>query len=372
MLHFSLTEHAVHNRYQCFQINMLPPVAFQVRRGASSMDNIMGLIRYESEMLNFYCEFADQTLIVWPKTFGQVTGVHRLGETSVGVYAPIEVTGNIYKVSLWPLEVLKHCQTFISEVNPHARKIYGLFNMKDEMPRFMKSEKYRVLRLRVCVTEGLLLSPAFMPPSGVHRFKSTELALNCHPDVGAKVWKLLLEISNNDGKSGDLRVKMCLQKQQWWEMTVNILFDSSDLPKVTSILSQQSLTWTESVIQHEVHCIDQNNKWIKAINHGLECRYGLTGEHSAVRDCVDGDLPQVFATKMLAAARCGFDADVTMIGLPPAPLWPPIGDLVFATFLVQDDFWIFLNDTQDDRKMELYETYGIVFSAVLSKVDKIE
>ena len=357
---------------QCFQIKMLPPVAFQVRRGASSMDNIMGLIRYESEKLNFYCEFVDQTMIVWPKMFGQVKGVFRLGETSVGVYAPIEVTQNIYKVSLWPLEVLKHCQTFISEVNPHARKCYALFNAKDEMPRFMNSEQYRVLRLGVCVTEGLLLSPAFMPPNGVHRFKCTELALNCHPEVGAKLWKLLLEISRNDGKSGDLRVKMCLQKQQWWEMTVDMLFDSSDLPKVTSILSHERLAWTEFVVQHEVHCIGQNNKWIQAINHGLECRYGLTREHGAVRDTVEEGLPHAFATNMLAAPKCGFDADVTTIGLPPPTLWPPIGDLVLAAFLGQDDFWLFLNDTQDDRKMELYEIYGIVFSALLSKIDKIE
>ena len=33
---------------------------------------------------------------------------------------------------------------------------------------------------------------------------------------------------------------------------------------------------------------------------------------------------------------------------------------------------LFLNDTQDDRKMELYETYGIVFSALLSKIDKVK
>ena len=165
---------------------------------------------------------------------------------------------------------------------------------------------------------------------------------------------------------------MCLQKQQWWEITVHMLFDSSDLPKVTSILSSQQTAWTESVVKHEVHCSDQNNKWIKAINHGLECRYGLTGEHSAVRDTADEGLPHVFTTNMLAAPKCGFDADVTTIGVPPPTLWPPIDDLVFAAFLGQDDYWLFLNDTQDDRKMELYDTYGIVFSALLSKIDKVK
>ena len=70
---------------------------------------------------------------------------------------------------------------------------------------------------------------------------------------------------------------------------------------------------------------------------------------------------------MLPAQDCGFNTDVTIIGLPPSTLCPPVGDLVFAAFCDQDDFWMFLSDSQDDRKMELYETYGIVLSALMSK-----
>ena len=82
----------------------------------------------------------------------------------------------------------------------------------------------------------------------------------------------------------------------------------------------------------------------------------------------DMDSPQAYSPNMLPAKDCKFDKDVTLVGLPPPTLWPPADDLVFAALCEQDDYWMFLRDTQDDRKMELYEAYGIVLSALLSKM----
>ena len=83
---------------------------------------------------------------------------------------------------------------------------------------------------------------------------------------------------------------------------------------------------------------------------------------------MDMDSPQAFSPNMLPVKDCKFDKDVTLVGLPPPTLWPPADDLVFAALCEQDDYWMFLRDTQDDRKMELYEAYGIVLSALLSKI----
>ena len=94
----------------------------------------------------------------------------------------------------------------------------------------------------------------------------------------------------------------------------------------------------------------------------------LVSGRSAVRDMVDMDSPQAYSPNMLPAKDCKFDKDVTLVGLPPPTLWPPADDLVFAALCEQDDYWMFLRDTQDDRKMELYEAYGIVLSALLSKM----
>ena len=325
----------------------------------------MGLIHHESSKMNFYCERADQTLIVWPKSFGKVNGIQRLEESSVGIYAPIEVTGDIYKVSLWPLEVLTHIQTFVSEVNPHTRKYYALFNMRCEMPKFLASEHYKALQLGVCVTEGQLMTAAFKPPSGIYNVECTELSVNCHPEMGEDLCKSLLD-KTGDMKSGDLRVKICIQKEQWWELTVHVLFDNSDFKEVTALLIKNNLVWKESVLKLVVQCQNQDNKWVKKINNGLANKYCLTGELSTLRYDAHESMPNVLRAFVLQAPNYGF-VNVTMIGIPLPCIWPPISDIFFAAFLQTDEYWEFLNGSQDVRNMDLYEVYGVVISSLLSK-----
>ena len=102
--------------------------------------------------LDFYCERVNDTLIVWPKLFGQVNGIQNLEDTSVCIYAPIEVTSGIYKTSLWPLEVLQHIESFIAQVNPNARKVYGLFNMKAHKCRLSFSQNITKFSELACVS----------------------------------------------------------------------------------------------------------------------------------------------------------------------------------------------------------------------------
>ena len=347
---------------------MSPQVSMQICRGASTLENMLGLLFYESSKLDFYCERVNDTLIVWPKLFGQVNGIQNLEDTSVCIYAPIEVTSGIYKTSLWPLEVLQHIESFIAQVNPNTRKVYGLFNMKAHMPTFLQSKHYKVLRIGVCVTEGLLLSPAFKAPPGLQTFKSTEVLLNCHPDVSKQLWESLntILLSKDVKRSGDLRVILCIQKKLWWEMKLKMFFDLSEIDQVTAVFREMSLSWTESVVKYEASCMDTNSKILTTINRGLANNYALTSEHSCVREM--SDLPNAFNADMFQSATCGFGQDVAMIGIPLPCLAHPISDIVLTEFLGEEDFWQFLKCTTSERNMDKFDVFGIVLSAVLSKV----
>ena len=161
---------------------MFEQIVMQVYRQASNLEYMFGLIQQESLRMNFFCERVGDTLVIWPKFYAQVNGIQELGETSVGIYAPIEVRGGVYTTSLWPLEALQHLGPFVSDVNPHSRKAYAIFNLKSDMPQFLQSKQYKAIRLGACVTEGQLLSPAFKPPSGIHTFQKWNTHISVYRD----------------------------------------------------------------------------------------------------------------------------------------------------------------------------------------------
>ena len=231
---------------------MFEQIVMQVYRQASNLEYMFGLIQQESLRMNFFCERVGDTLVIWPKFYAQVNGIQELGETSVGIYAPIEVRGGVYTTSLWPLEALQHLGPFVSDVNPHSRKAYAIFNLKSDMPQFLQSKQYKAIRLGACVTEGQLLSPAFKPPSGIHTFQCTEMAIFCSAAEGKKLYDSLNRIILNDQRqrSGDFRVRIRIQKRLLWEMAVFVLFDQSEIDAVTKVMNDIGLSWQSNILRH--------------------------------------------------------------------------------------------------------------------------
>ena len=324
---------------------MFEQIVMQVYRQASNLEYMFGLIQQESLRMNFFCERVGDTLVIWPKFYAQVNGIQELGETSVGIYAPIEVRGGVYTTSLWPLEALQHLGPFVSDVNPHSRKAYAIFNLKSDMPQFLQSKQYKAIRLGACVTEGQLLSPAFKPPSGIHTFQCTEMAIFCSAAEGKKLYDSLNRIILNDQRqrSGDFRVRIRIQKRLLWEMAVFVLFDQSEIDAVTKVINDIGLSWQSNILRHEVTSLHPDNKYLETINKGHARKYTLTGENSCSRNMLD--LPSQFTAHMLQSATCGFDETVTMIGIPVPCLLPPLSEIIFAVLKEEEEFWKFIQYT---------------------------
>ena len=347
--------------------DMFPQVAFQICRRATSLEYMFGLIQQESLKLNFYCERVGSTLVIWPKLYGKVNGINNLEETNLGIYAQIEVIDRYYKTSLWPLEALQHIQFFVSEVNPHTRKVYAVFNLKEDMGAFLESKEYKVMRLGACLTEGLLVTQAFKPPSELYTINYTEVAVNCQPNVGKDIWESLISIlhSKSYKRSGDLRVKICIEKKLMWEMAVNMLFDISELEKVISVFNNRKVPWKESVVGQQITSVHPDNKLLEAINRSLSNGYAISNKRSSVRDMVD--LPIKFTANMLQSMTFGFGHQLPIIGVPPPLLLPPTGDIVFATLLEEEQFSKFIKETTSERQMENFDVIGIIISSILSR-----
>lgn len=346
---------------------MFEQIVMQVYRQASNLEYMFGLIQQESLRMNFFCERVGDTLVIWPKFYAQVNGIQELGETSVGIYAPIEVRGGVYTTSLWPLEALQHLGPFVSDVNPHSRKAYAIFNLKSDMPQFLQSKQYKAIRLGACVTEGQLLSPAFKPPSGIHTFQCTEMAIFCSAAEGKKLYDSLNRIILNDQRqrSGDFRVRIRIQKRLLWEMAVFVLFDQSEIDAVTKVINDIGLSWQSNILRHEVTSLHPDNKYLETINKGHARKYTLTGENSCSRNMLD--LPSQFTAHMLQSATCGFDETVTMIGIPVPCLLPPLSEIIFAVLEEEEEFWKFMQYTSSERNMDDYDIFGIILSALVSK-----
>ena len=162
----------------------------EVHHGASTLHNMLGLLYHEAVQLNFFCERVSDTIVMWPKAFGHVQGIQKLGETSVCLYSPIEESENTFTASLWPVEILKDVYNFSKE-NPFGKKIYAVFNMQSDMNIFLQSPHYAVIRPGVIVTHGPLLSTTFKPPIGINASACKLLTVTCDPCDGKILWEKL-------------------------------------------------------------------------------------------------------------------------------------------------------------------------------------
>ena len=342
--------------------------AMQVHRGASTFQNMLGLICHEAKQQELYFEPVGNSLVIWPKAFGHLNGIQKLDETSVGIYTPIEQVKNHFKVSLWALEVLIHARHFINSVNPHARKIYAVFSLKSDIDEFLQTPQCAAMRLGVVITEGILHPMDFKSPYGVHISEYTEVTVNCCAEAGTLLWKQLQELSCYSGemRRNDLKVKLSIQKPLWWQLTLEMLLDDSKLCEIESALQTMGLPWKSSTVRKQIFCLDESSGIMEKLNIGLKDNYSLTSIHSTVRSM--NTLPNKFTPQMLQAENFG-GGTVKIIGIPLSCLSSPIlSELIFAAVEETEDYWAFLKATQDDRQIEPDSVVGIILSALMSKL----
>ena len=339
--------------------------SMQVHRGASSFQNVIGLIHFEATQRGFYSEPVGNTLVIWPAARGHVNGIQALGQTSVAIYGPIEEIDNYFKVSLWPLEVLLHARDFINTVNPNSRKVYAVFGLNADMETFMQSKQCATMRLGLFVTEGILHPVDFKAPPGIHISECSEISLNCSAQEGDLLWTQLRELSCSTGERKTyFKVKLAIQKPFWWQLTLQILLDSSTFSAVEGILQKMGIIWTTSKVKRELFCLDPTNVIMEKINNGLSQNYALTHSHSVSREM--NEMPPKFTSEMLQSLRYNFGT-LKSVGIPLPPVSFPSSQLVFAALKGTDDYWTFIEDTKYDRHIEPDCQVGIIMSALLSK-----
>ena len=93
-------------------------------RGAFSIENMFGLIRFEAQALGLSSQQRENGLIIFhPKNFGEVPGIQSLSETSLLLYTDIETEGgdSPYTVGLWALEGLMQVAQFKNHICPQSR-----------------------------------------------------------------------------------------------------------------------------------------------------------------------------------------------------------------------------------------------------------
>ena len=340
--------------------------SMQVHRGASSFQNVIGLIHFEAKQRGFYSKPVGNTLVIWPAARGHVTGIQALGETSVAIYGPIEKDESYFKVSLWPLEVLIHVRDFINTVNPNSRRVYALFGLTADMETFMQSRQCATMRLGLFVTEGTLHPVDFKPPPGVHISEYSEISLNCSADEGDLLWMQLRELASSSGEQKTyFKVKLAIQKPFWWQLTLEILLDISTFSAVENILQKMGIIWTTSKKKKEIFCLDPTNVIMEKMNIGLAQNYALTDIHSVSREI--NDMPPKLTPEMLQSVHYKFGTLKT-VGIPLPICSFPSSQLVFAALKDTADYWTFLKETKYDRQIESDCLVGIIMSALLSKL----
>ena len=92
-------------------------------RGAYSVENMYGLIRFEAEALGLSSQQRINGLIIFhPENFAEVVGIQSLSESSLLLYSDIETDGgdSPYTVDLWPLEALTQVSHFKTHICPES------------------------------------------------------------------------------------------------------------------------------------------------------------------------------------------------------------------------------------------------------------
>ena len=339
----------------------------EIQRGSSSVENLLGYLYHEAVQLNFFCERICDTIVMWPKAYGHIQGIHRLGATSVCLYSPIEESNNTFTTSLWSIEILKDVLDHCSKVNPYTKKIYAIFNMKNDMERFVKSPHFAVIKPEVVVTHGPLLSTCFKQPVGTSASLCKVLTVSCSPGDGKNLWDELnnLACSQNNENSEMAKVRLAIKKPDWWQMTCEVWLNSSVLPKVIVMVESMNLCWTQTNVKQLVACLDPNDRIIQKMNQGLQQNYSLTGIHTALRDM--SDFPNILTPAHLQSIDHGFDKNVKLVGIPMVPLSCPNSDIIFSALKEEQNIWDFSACTKDDRHLLPDDLVGVIISALLMK-----
>ena len=95
-----------------------------VERGATSLQNLWAMIRYEAEFLGLLSEQRSSALYVFTKPcFPDVQGIEPIHETSVALYTKVNDEGNHgpFIVNLWSLELLAGLPDFKKKYCPFTR-----------------------------------------------------------------------------------------------------------------------------------------------------------------------------------------------------------------------------------------------------------
>ena len=98
--------------------------SFSTERGAESLNNMFGLIRYEAHCLGLTSKQTNSAIFVFPEaSFPDIHGIKRIDLTSVALYTKIEEEGECgpFVVNLWALELMKMVPTYKKDVCPFTR-----------------------------------------------------------------------------------------------------------------------------------------------------------------------------------------------------------------------------------------------------------
>ena len=92
----------------------------------------------------------------------------------------------------------------------------------------------------------------------------------------------LRELASSSGEQKTyFKVKLAIQKPFWWQLTLEILLDSSTFSAVENILQKMGIIWTTSKKKKEIFC---TNVIMEKMNIGLAQNYALTDIHSVSRE----------------------------------------------------------------------------------------
>ena len=78
------------------------------------------------------------------------------------------------------------------------------------------------------------------------------------------------------------------------------------------------------------------------------------------------EMPPNFTPEMLQSLHYNF-GQLKSVGIPLPSFSFPSSQLVFAALKDTDDYWTFLEETKNDRRIEPDCQVGIIMSALLSK-----
>ena len=342
----------------------------EVHRGASSHEKMLALLNHEALQLNFFCECVDRkTIVMWPKIFGQVQGIQRMGDKSVCLYSPIEEAENTFCVSLWPIEILKDIGEYSKKVNPFANKMFAIFNLKADMHTFLQSQHFGVIKPGVIVTHGPLLPTTFKLPPGILTNVCKLVTVICAPCDGRLFWERLCDLAANqiEGSDASTKVKLCIRKSQWWQLSTEMLLDSSALSDVINIAKSMNLSWSQTELKQSIACLKPGDSLMEDINLGLKRDHSLKigGVHIGIKSMPD--FPKKLTPSWLQSLDYGFGQDMKILGIPVARLTRPASDIIFAALEQEEDCWKFLNETKDCRNLDPDDLTGVIISAILTK-----